>query len=400
MSEQSNQSDQLTDSENTENENSKCRHDPFPPKLSDMQWAGLIVTWVFSVLAFLYLVDQFCLHYTPSCICGTYIAFVILLAVLLVDRTIRNKIIVHRARLVDQSLVEATMVGAETVEPRLIEPSKKPDGYDQKVIEINEEVERLKNLGNISWTEYQVLSLNQLLVDFYNVDDLIANTRLSLEELEEYAEDSAIRYDREKYYDMKKHIDAAIEKIEEIDKSGNADEIARDDAAGLLRAELRTLLERVADYNQNWTMGSELVRALTVLGVASIPILLAMGLLPILHPGGGNYLGILNWGLLGICGAITAVLLNLRKSNLVEVGNTEGRKELRNAILGAALGLVAGVLAYAMISGGLLKPGGLVPELKSDQMSNVGLSIIWGVASGFSFEKIFDRMRSTTVGEN
>ncbi len=147
-------------------------------------------------------------------------------------------------------------------------------------------------------------------------------------------------------------------------------------------------------------MGYELVRALTVVGVASIPILLAMGLLPILHPGGENYLGILNWGLLGICGAITAVLLNLRKSNIVEVGNTEGKKELRNAILGAALGLVAGVLAYAMISGELLTSGGLVPKLVNGEPHDLGLSIIWGLASGFSFEKIFDRMRSTTVGEN
>ena len=400
MIKQPNKSNQLTDSENTENENTKSRQDAFPPKLLGWQWAGLIVAWVFSVLALLYLVDQFCLQYIPS-ICGTYIAFVILLAVLLVDRTIRNKIIVHRARLVDQSLVEATMVGAETVEPRLIiEQSKKPDSYETKEKEIKKEVERLKSLGNLGWTEYQVLSVNQMLVDFYHVDDLIANTRLSLTELEEYAEDSAIRYDREKFYDMKKQIDEAIKKTEEIDDSNNTREVDRDEVSEQLRAELRTLLEHVADYTYNWTMGYELVRALTIIGVASIPILLAMGLLPILHPDGENYLGIHNWGLLGICGAITAVLLNLRKSNIVEVGNTEGKKELRNAILGAALGLVAGVLAYAMISGGLLMSGGLVPELVSDKMSNVGLSIIWGVASGFYFEKIFDRMRSTTVGES
>lgn len=404
MSEQPNQSDLLKRSLNADNGTSKRRQDPFPPKLSRSQWIALMVTYVLASIALIYLIDQYCLHYNTSCVCGTYIAFAILLVVLLVDRIIRYKITNHKARLVDHSLVEAMMVEAQTVEHRLTEPSKKPDYYDKKVNDINNEVERLKKLGNLSWTEYQVLSLNQMLVDFYKVDDLIANTRLSLVELEEYAEGNTYRYDREKYYEMKERIDEAIEKIDNV-KSDDYDskmdyEVARDEVSEHLRAKLRTLLEHVAYYTNNWTIGSELVRALSVVGVVSIPILLAMGLLPILHPSGGKYLGILNWGLLGICGATTAVLQNLRNSNLVEVGNTEGKKELRSAILGAALGLVAGVLAYAMISGELLKSGGIVPELVNGKPHDIGLSIIWGVGSGFSFEKIFDRVRSTTVGES
>ena len=401
MSEPPIKSDQLTDSENTEDGTSKRRQDPFPPKLSCSQWIILIVTYVLAFVAILNLIDQFCIHHYDLCICCTYITLALLPVFFIVDRTIRHKITVHKARLVDQSLVDAIMVGVQTVEPRLTKPYKRPDPYDVKEKELNDEVKRLKDLGNRGWTEYQVLSLNQLLVDFYTVDDLIANTRLSLEELEEYAEDSTIRYDREKHYDMKKHIDVAIERIEEMDKSGNTDEEKRDDAAELLRAELRTLLERVADHIQNWTMGSKLVGALRECGAFSVAVLLPMGLLPILHSGSEvKYLSIFNWGLLGICGAMTAVLLNLRKSNYVEVGNTEGRKELRNAILGAALGLVAGVLAYSMFKGGLFESGIIVPDLKTPKMADVYLSIIWGIASGFSFEKIFDRMRSTTVGEN
>lgn len=406
MSKQLNQRSQSTNSPNTGNAISKRRRDPFPPKLPYWQRIILGFTYLFGVLALVYLVDQFCLgELTPSSVCGTYIAFVVVLSVLLIDRTIRNKITVHKARLVDQSLVAAMMVEAGTVEPRLEKPSKKPDYYEKKVEEINNEVKRLKENGNRSWTEYQILSLNQMLVDFYKVDDLIASTRLSLAELEEYAEDSAYRYDRYRYYDMKQRIEDMIETIENIRKdnydSKSDHEVERDNASERLRAELRTsVLEHVADYRQNWSEGSALVRALTVLGVISIPILLAMGLLTLLHPNGDSYLHILNWGLLGICGAVTAVLLSMRKSDLVEVGNTEGRKELRNAILGSSLGLIAGVLAYAMISGGLLVPGGVVPKLKSTEPYDVGLSIIWAVASGFSFEKIFDRMRSVTVGES
>ncbi|GAG03236.1 unnamed protein product, partial [marine sediment metagenome] len=50
--------------------------------------------------------------------------------------------------------------------------------------------------------------------------------------------------------------------------------------------------------------------------------------------------------------------------------------------------------------GGLLQSGTIVPDLKNPEMPDVFLSIIWGIASGFSFEKIFDRMRSSTVGES
>ena len=62
-----------------------------------------------------------------------------------------------------------------------------------------------------------------------------------------------------------------------------------------------------------------------------------------------------------------------------------------------ALGLVAGILSYGIISGQLLE-GSAVPTIGSDSLADVGLSIVWGMASGFSFERIFERMRSATEG--
>ena len=57
-------------------------------------------------------------------------------------------------------------------------------------------------------------------------------------------------------------------------------------------------------------------------------------MLPLFHPATANddnakVLSVINWGIFGVIGAVTAVLLSLRKSDYVEVGNTEGRKELR-----------------------------------------------------------------------
>lgn len=387
----------------------KRQEDVFPPKLSGWEKWTLGISYLFLVLALLYLLDQLCLHIAPPCICLTYFALGFVFIMLLIVRLFRHKFLVHKARLEDQSEVDATIVEAMNVEPRLTKPVEKPDDYPEKKKQLLKEVDRLKNeIGNRGWTEYQVLSLNQLLVDFLKEDELKARTRSSLAELEEYADDSAYRYDQKHYDQWKDNVDNAIKNIDEaIDKSdeGKDDHLKRDEAGEVLRAELRTLLEHVASYRANWAMGSEVIRALTSLGVATIPILLAMGLLPLLHPAGDKVLGIFNWGLLGISGAITAVLLSLRKSNLVEVGNTEGKKELRRAVLGTGLGLVAGILVYSMIAGGILS-GTAFPEItpgstsEQPELKAIALSSLWAIASGFSFEWVFDRLRSTTVGES
>ena len=61
-------------------------------------------------------------------------------------------------------------------------------------------------------------------------------------------------------------------------------------------------------------------------------------------------------------GSLIAVLRELRNSNLVEIGNTDGKKEVWRAVLGAALGLVAGVVTWAMVGGGVLV-GSIFPNV-------------------------------------
>ena len=126
-----------------------------------------------------------------------------------------------------------------------------------------------------------------------------------------------------------------------------------------------------------------------------------MGLLPVYHANNSsNYLTFFNWGILGVIGSVAGILLAIRKSDYVEVGNTAGKKELWRAIHGLGLGLMAGILSYWMIAGGLFETGSIVPTLNSGSPKDAGLSILWAVASGFSFEKIFDRMISTTIGSS
>ena len=82
--------------------------------------------------------------------------------------------------------------------------------------------------------------------------------------------------------------------------------------------------------------------------------------------------------------------------------NTEGKKELWRAIIGSVLGLVAGVLVYSIIAGGIITGGAAVPTIECDISSkckaigSVALSVLWAVAAGFSFERIFERVRGLT----
>ena len=376
------------------NDGSRRPEDRFPPKF--VWWKKVVLGFIYvaQIAALIVVVDQFWFQILPSCTCGAYIGFGALLVGLFLDRYLRHKMREHRSRLTDPSEVYLLFCEVDTVEPRLTDPVKPDDNYDKKVQLLKDEVNRLKNLGPEGWTEYQVLCLDQMLVDFFKVDDLQAQAQIVLAELGDYAEDSAYRYDKESFQTWKSKIDEAISKINKNEKATPSE---RDDAAEELRANQRALLEHLASYEKNWAEGSTLVRGLMIWVAAAIPILLVMGLVPFLHPAGDGDLGVLNWGFLGIGGSLTAVLLSLRKSDVVEVGNTEGRKELWRALLGGILGFVAGVLIYAMIWGGLL-PDQIVPKFLTHDLKDIGLSILWAVGSGFSFERVFVRMRDTLEG--
>ena len=157
-----------------------------------------------------------------------------------------------------------------------------------------------------------------------------------------------------------------------------------------LRAELRMLLETLADYDKNWATGSEILRALLIVISFTVPIFLLMGIATALIPPPRN-LGFINWALFGAAGSLTAVLRQLFLTNKVEVGDTEGKNELYQAIKGAILGLVSGILAYTMLLGGLVSSGAIIPNVTSTDPINIGLSVFWAFMTGFTFENFFDR---------
>ena len=364
-------------------------------------WTRVAVA--FGILSGLFVLDQLCLGISnkwlpeAAAVYLTYIALGFVIASLIAFHIFRNEKMVHESRLVDCNVVQAMFVEAKTIEPRLEDPQK-PDAYEDKKGELHAEVGRLEKIGEKEWTEYQVLSLSQMLVDFLKIEDLKATSRLRLDDLKEYALGDAWAYKRRTYEPWEQRVNDEIKKLKLDDASDKESAATVDDAAEPLRAELRTLMEHIAGYEFNWSEGQMMIRALMTVGAISIPLLLIMALLPLLHPDSRTTMGILNWGLLGIIGSISMVLMDLRQSDLVEVGNTEGRQELWRSILGGALGFLAGVLAYATIAVGVVTDGLIVPGLNSDNLEDIGKAILVAVASGSAFEKIILGARDTLGG--
>lgn len=367
--------------------------DKLPPELTE--WSRYILWFVRIVMVFaigyiIYLCVLIFLNpcAVPKCICWLYLALAGFLSGLISDFFIRHKKRVHEKRKADRSEIEALLQEAKYIQPTDTSPTK--------ILE--DEVRRLEDLGPGGWTEFQVLTLDRLLIDFQSLEDLKALARSSLEDLKEYAHGDAFSYDASLYYRWEEKITSAIDNLEKDEEKNEAKE---DGPAEALRANLRSLLYHVADYHSNWAKGSTIVSGIRICGAVAVVVFILMGILPLLWPIQNSTLswdlrlGVLNWGLLGVAGAIASALISLRNAEEVEVGHTSGRQELWRAVLGAPLGLLAGILAFSALAGGMLASGSAVPNLSEPKLPDAYLSIVWAVVAGMGFENIFQRVRRT-----
>ena len=255
---------------------SKTLTRPAPPQSKRL---AINVSWLVVLAGLLVAVDQLCFDSTVlwTSRCLAYAGLIFGLTGLALVIYFRHKARAYRDRLEDKSSVEASIVEARTVGPRLLNPVR-PEGIEEKKKNLREEIDRLLEIGTENWTEYAVLSLYQMLVDFLKPLDLIATTNSVMDELEEYAADSKYRYDREYYAKWKERVDTAVKKID------GATDNEVDDKSEQLRAVLKTLYEHLADFKLKWTEGSALIRDLLFVNAAAIPIFLTIGLVPVIHP--------------------------------------------------------------------------------------------------------------------
>ena len=376
--------------------------DKLPPELPDGRRYFLYFARTIMGLGIIYFIYT-CIQIfwsagtTPLCNYCTYFAFAGFLSGLVSEFVIRHRQLVHKARKEDLSVVEALIQEAKNIDTKLTDPEMSED-LTKRSEQIKTEVSRLEKLGPEGWTEFQILTLNRLLIDFLPIEDLKARARSSLEELKEYADGDAFSYDVSLYYSWDEKITS---NIDDLERDNEKKEDEKNYKVEALRANLRSLREHVADYEYNWAEGSTIVSSIRICGSVGVVVFTLMGILPILYSipdSTHSYdfsLSVLNWGYLGVAGSIASALIGLRNSNEVEVGSTSGKRELWRMVLGAPLGLLAGILIFSALAGELIKSGAAVPDLSKPGLLNAGLSVVWALVTGMGFERLFQRMRGT-----
>ena len=371
----------------------KRRRDRLPPELEPWKRGLRVGSDIAGLLSVLFVVAQ--LSLTPISVFGaelssttlTYIASGVAILALILSLYLRYNELGHDARLEDRNEVEAKIAEAYALEPWLAGP-RKDEGYEPKHAHLVAMVKDLEKLRHEAWTEFQVLPLDKALVDLLNVNSLKARALTTLAYLEEFAVDKTSRYDERRYERWKERIEGNIADIDKDNVEIKSPELNKVD---VLRANLKELYDELAHYDADWAIGKILYRILIICCGGAVIIFLLMGLLPILHPLGDKRFLILNWGLFGAVGALIVGLLEFLKSNIVELGNTDAMREIIRAYIGGVLGFVAGVVAHSLV-GGMIFEGSIFPTIGDTSLNNISLSILVGLASGYSFERIFDRM--------
>ena len=380
--------------------------DRLPPQLPRWKMGLLWIARSILFLSLIFVAWQFpaCLFaseapsysYCPSDentgIFYTYLAFSLILSSVIVGRLLRYGIDVHESRLEVPSEIDSLIVEARFVEPRVLKPIK-PDNFEEKKKQILREVQRLVNISPAGWTVFEVLHLNQMIVDFLKIEDLMARARTSLTELQDYADGSDYPYDKEQYIRWESRIDRPINTIECIECT-DENAMIRDCAAEPLRAELRSLLGYVADMDNKWSEGSAIINSLIFICFVAVVLFFTSGLLPLII---GAPLNILNWSLLSTGASLSSVLWYLYKTEEVEVGNTDGKSQVRRAVISVPLGVFAGIVTHSFVSSGLVD-GPSIPNPTTTEAADVGLSILFAISAGLVFERVVERTRSSFQG--
>ncbi len=318
---------------------------------------------------------------------------------------------IHEKQIQDRDTIEALIQNANEVVGRVNreQQAKEGDTQDNRAAlgkEIKTEIKRLKDMTPEGWTHYQTLHLDQLLVEALESEEALkARAELKLTVLKDYVEESSYPFDKEQYENWEERLRVVTDPInskefwrhgQQTEGQGASDQVR----VKLGKETLKTLLEYVAEIESDWSSGSVILQNLRIGAVFTILALLPIAFLPVMCP--WKMCGSIDWfewGLLGIIGALLSVLRQLQKlqnSDVIELGNTQGRKEFIRAFVGGLLGLVAGLLSFAFIKSGLIA-GRLFPYGPDTSASaNIYLPVIWAVGAGFWFEKVFERVKQTT----
>ena len=250
---------------------------------------------------------------------------------------------------------------------------------------VNLHVERLKEMESIK--ELDALPLRFILADLYPPEELKSKTEYEIWLLDDYTSES----DPEQLDEIGRKFEKIRGRLEDIggensDRSGSKekshDEILK------LRAMLKSLRETVAWYDHTWAKGELIQSNVSYWATVSIVTFILAGILPIVHSEGSLLLTVVHWMLLGVAGALLRTLVALRNQDTPEVGEQEGKQILAQTVISIAIGMITSLLLWSALNGKIIS-GIIFPTLPMSIDSdlywkNTGLSIFWGILSGFS----------------
>ncbi len=227
----------------------------------------------------------------------------------------------------------------------------------------------------------RLTSLKKLKIDTLDVVSLVAHSRASLLEYK------FLVHDHENYIRYETAINGLISRNELV----------------ALKSCLKELHDEIADEAFSIRYGEAILESLSRWGVVAIIPFFIIGVNPLFSiPNFENQLTFLNWGFLGMSGAVLFTLNRMRNRESTRVGEDEGNTELRIMLLGITLGATAAILLYVSIKsrifGGKALPR-LNDEIGIDQSNAVinALTVFWGIAAGFS-AKLAERLVGSSSG--
>lgn len=363
------------------------KENPSPPTLKMCQsllfWANVLI----GLVCVLYVIGMFVLQQFSENPHELYLAMFILTINIIIFGKIRHKFVVYKKRLMDESEVLSYIKDAKSVLNSI--EDKDASVQKQKGL-LEEEIKHIENLDHKYWTEYKILPLLKFTAACDEDKSLIVTAMSYLNELNEYAEDEAnpFDYDKRTYKEMDITIRKVIDEHLESNNEGTRETLV---------AETQNIQEYVCGYLKNWAEGSSLLSALSLYGTIVMLFSLFIGLIPVVHPNSISPIGIINWGFMGLSGSLGAALWDIRKTNYVEVGNTEGKKQIQRAVVGAGLGFLTGIIAYAMIGADIfIFDSPIFPDLSKEKFGFIEAfgSVFWAIVAGVSFEMLFMRVKS------
>ena len=264
--------------------------------------------------------------------------------------------------------------------------------------------------------EYDLLALKILLVDCANGHAVAAQAHAYLADLKDYADQEAHTQTVEEYADIRHRVEDTERKIyaqrhynEKQSDSGEPEEEKVLAVLELREIVKEELLPKLTENEKLWTEGAAILKILRGACLAAIPLLLATGLIP-MYMGEICMLSGIHWAILGVAGALVAVLRALGETKRLVVGNEQGVNEVQRAWWGAGLGLVAGLLTYMLVKSGFIScflfGGPCVPDNMENQILVSGcfleqvsrhqiyVHMLLAFLAGFAFERGIDRVRA------